>query len=428
MKFTAKSTIRLIAALLLTVMLITSMTSCFFMDFGFDFDEFFDENFNQNPDENNPDENNPDEDPDDSNQGENIGGGVIENEDLTFIPSDSSSADNATALNRALLSTVIVESRFSTNPAYGSGVIYQVDKNLGTAYIITNYHVVYDAAEGLCNNVKVYLYGMELQRYAIDATVVGGSITYDIAVLKITNSEVLKNAVCTKATFGNSDEVSIFDSVYAIGNPEALGIAVTKGIVSVESEYLELTGADDSSIELRVIRTDAAVNGGNSGGGLYNEQGQLVGIVSAKLVGSEIDNMGYAIPVNLVKCIVDNLIDNYDGTNVSAVKRVLLGVTITSRTMGVVVDEETGEVRRVGVVEVDSVNADALVYGKVQKGDIITSLTVGNVTVNPTQIYHVTDHMLTARVGDMVELLLDRNGETVRVTFVVEASKITTVK
>ncbi len=419
MKNTVKSSIRLIAALVIAVMLITSMTSCFFMDFGFSFDDFFDDGSNQNPDDGNPPQ-----DPDSGNTGTDD----PDNEDLSFIPSDGSSADNATSLNKALLSTVIVESRFSTSPAYGSGVIYQLDKNLGTAYIITNYHVVYDAAEGLCDNVNVYLYGMELQRYAIDASVIGGSVTYDIAILKITNSEVLKNAVCTKTTFGSSDDVSIFDTVYAIGNPEAQGIAVTKGIVSVASEYLELTGADDSAIELRVIRTDAAVNGGNSGGGLFNEQGQLVGIVSAKLVGSEIDNMGYAIPSNLVKCVIDNLIDNYNGTNVSAVKRVLLGVTITSRTMGVTVDEETGEIRKIGIVEVDSVNADALVYGKVQKGDIITSLSVGGVTVNPTQIYHVTDHMLTARVGDMVELLLDRNGEAVRVTFVVEAAKITTVK
>ena len=423
MKNTVKSTVRLIAALIITVMLMTSMTSCFFFDFGFDLDEFFEDNFNQNPDGDNP--------PDDEGGNGNQGGGTTDDpvdEDLSFIPSGDATADSATALNRALLSTVVVESRFSSGPAYGSGVIYQLDSNLGSAYIITNCHVVYDSVDGFCGDVNVYLYGMELQRYAIDATVVGGSVTYDIAILKVTNSEVLKNAVCTKAAFGNSDDVGVFDSVYAIGNPEAQGIAVTKGIVSVASEYLELTGADDSSIELRVIRTDAAVNGGNSGGGLYNEQGQLVGIVSAKLIGSEIDNMGYAIPANLVKCIIDNLIDNYDGTNVSSVKRVLLGVTITSRTMGVVVDGETGEVKKVGIVEVDSVNADALVAGKVQKGDVITSLTVDGVTVNPTQIYHVTDHMLTARVGNMVELMIDRNGEAVRVTFVVEAGKITTVK
>ena len=420
MKNIRKNLFRAIVAMMLVLFSLTSMTSCLIFDFSYFFEDYLDDFENNLPDDDdgtNPGPSTPDDDDTEDDA----------NDELTFIPSDGSDPNNATPLNRTLLSTVIVESKF-TSAAYGSGVFYELDAENGDAYIITNYHVVFDAKEGICKNVNVYLYGMELRKYAIPATVLGGSVTFDIAVLKIENSEVLKNSVATAASLANSDDIQVFDTVYAVGNPEANGISGTKGVINVVSEYIDLTGADDSAIELRVIRTDAAINSGNSGGGLYNENGELIGIVSAKIMGSNIDNMGYAIPSNLVKNLVGNIIDNCNGADSTSVKRALLGIQITAYTTGVSVDEESGQIKRVSVVEISSVFETSVFYGQLMKGDVITSLTVNGVTITPSQIYHVTDHMLTARVGHTVEMTVTRGTEALTVSYNISEENISNSK
>ena len=422
MKNSTKNLLRALIALMLIVFSLTSMTSCLFMDFSFNIEDYFDEDGG----ENDPDDDKPLTPPNPSNPGGNGSDDKVDDE-LTFIPDDGSSSDNASALNRTLLSTVIVESRFAL-PSYGSGVFYKLDKEKGDAYIITNYHVIFDTDEGICKNVNVYLYGMELQKYAVAATVVGGSVDFDIAVLKVEGSEVIKNSLAAVVTIADSDKIQVFDPVYAVGNPEAQGISATRGIISVVSEYLDMTGADDTDIELRVIRTDAAINAGNSGGGLYNEDGGLIGIVSAKIVGSNVDNMGYAIPSNLARNLADNIIDNCDGKDTTQVHRALIGIQITAYTTGVSVDEESGEITRISVVEISSVFDTSVFYGQVKEGDIINSITVNGVTVKPTQIYHVTDHMLTARVGHKVEMSITRGTETLTVSYTVTKDNITLAK
>ena len=159
----------------------------------------------------------------------------------------------------------------------GSGVIYRLEDD-GSAFIVTNHHVVYDSDSDTENRVSdkiyVYLYGMEDEAYAIPATYVGGSANYDIAVLRVDQSEILKNAAemgaAAAVTIADSDEVVPGMTAIAIGNPSASdtdlgGISVTRGIVSVDSEYITMTASNDSSkVTFRVIRTDAPVNSGNS--------------------------------------------------------------------------------------------------------------------------------------------------------------------
>ena len=200
----------------------------------------------------------------------------------------------------------------------GSGVIYKLDKENGDAYIITNYHVVFNgnSTTGISDRIYVYLYGMEMMNsdgntYAIPAAYVGGSMNYDIAVLKITGSEILKNSNAVEATVANSDEVSILDTAIAIGNPGAAGLSATSGCINVDSEEITVgfdTASGTVSVTLRVMRTDAAVNSGNSGGGLFNEKGELIGIVNAKDADDSVDNIGYAIPSNIARAIADNAI------------------------------------------------------------------------------------------------------------------------
>ena len=231
-------------------------------------------------------------------------------EEVEFYPGQGSvPADKIDPKNRTLLSTVDIVANFGYTPSAGSGVIYKLDKEKGDAYIITNYHVVFSGTYGMALEVKLYLYGMRYEQYAITATVVGGSVNYDIAVLKVTGSEVLKNSYAMAADLGNSEDVRVFDDIFVVGNAEGYGMSVTEGIISVDSESLDMQGADGTPIELRVMRVSAAINRGNSGGAVYDESGKLIGIVVAKRTGSDVDNMGYAIPINAAEPIISQLMN-----------------------------------------------------------------------------------------------------------------------
>jgi len=340
------------------------------------------------------------------------------------------SATVASAAAKGLLSAVSVECNFTVRSGIypskttkatssGSGVIYKLDKENGNAYIITNYHVVYHnmstTSGGISDDITLYLYGSEPQTisgYGIKASYIGGSMNYDIAVLKVENSAVLARSNAREAEFADSNNVSVLDMAIAIGNAAAAGISATVGYVNVDSEYLEMEGADGyTPISLRVMRIDTAVNGGNSGGGLFNERGELIGIVNAKLVDSDIDNIGYAIPSNVVKYISDNIIYYCDGTDKESVYRCILGITVNVTEAHSELDTETGKVVRRETVTVGSVLDDSIVKGLLEEGDIIKSITIDGKTYEVDRTFKVIDSMLNARVGSTVTFNIIRGSE-----------------
>jgi serine protease Do len=179
----------------------------------------------------------------------------------------------------------------------GSGVIMSAD-----GYIVTNNHVINGA-----DSVQVVL--SDNTKYL--AKVIGADSRSDIAVLKI-DAKNLKYA-----TFGNSDQLTVGDSVLAIGNPGGLEFAgsVTEGIVSALNRTVE---------SMDYIQTDASINPGNSGGALVNMYGQVVGINAAKIVDVNYEGIGFSIPINISKPIIDNLIQYGYVQN-----RVKLGISCT---------------------------------------------------------------------------------------------------
>ncbi len=311
----------------------------------------------------------------------------------------------------------------------GSGVIYQIDKSNGDAFIITNYHVVYDVSSNtennISDNISVYLYGSETEDQAIKAEYVGGSLYYDIAVLYIENSELLKNSCAASAVFADSDMTVVGEPAIAIGNPEGMGISASYGIVSVDSENLTMTAADGSTtVSFRVMRVDAAVNSGNSGGGLYNESGELMGIVNAKIVDDSVENIGYAIPSNVASAVADNIIDNCFEKENERVLRGILGITVTSSGSHAEYDTATGRIYIVEKVEVYELTKDGLASGFLEVGDVIQSITIGDKTTAVTRQHHIIDAMLEVHVGDKVSLTVTRNGETKTVSVTVDENNI----
>ena len=311
----------------------------------------------------------------------------------------------------------------------GAGVIYELDRETGSAFIITNYHVVYDSAsnttDGISEKIEVYLYGAEGENYAIPAEYVGGSLYYDIAVLYVENCQALVNSVYNSAKIANSDNISVGATAIAVGNPRGDGIAASLGVVSVSSEYITMTAADgQSTVSFRVMRVDTAVNSGNSGGGLYNSAGELIGIVNAKIVDEEVENIGYAIPSNVACAVARNIIDNCFGTDNKTVMRALIGVTLGTSDSVAVMDEELGIIKikeKVGIAEVAT---SGIAYGKLEEGDVIKSITLGERTISVTRSYHVIDAMLDARVGDVIKIGILRGGVEMTVEITITESAI----
>ena len=356
-----------------------------------------------------------------------IGNGDTINNDITI---NTDGTDLAIAANYGLRSIVSVYCTFggmlsSSSGSAGSGVIYKIDEN-GNAFVITNYHVV--AKNGtsnvISNKINLYLYGMEASEYGIPATYVGGSMNYDIAVLRVENSAVLKEAIAAgsvaAATLANSDKIAAGQSTIAIGNPEASGISVTTGVVSVDSEYIDMTGSDDvTPVSFRVIRTDTAVNSGNSGGGLFNGKGELIGIVNAKISSTDVENIGYAIPSNVARAIADNIIDFCYGKDCKTVMRGLLGITVTTNALSTKFNTETGVLERYEEIVVYEVNKGGLGEAILKAGDILKTITLGERKVEITRQYHLIDAMLDVRVGDTVYMEITRNGEEMTVSTVI---------
>ena len=224
----------------------------------------------------------------------------------------------------------------------GSGVIWDLEDNgeTASAYIVTNYHVVYqnstytDIENGISDCIYVYPYGAregfttgdtngdgclddnaqmgDFTGDGIKATYVGGSMAYDIAVLRVEGSKYLHDAQVSEVELGVSNNVLLGEKAYVIGNSNGYGISVTGGLISTLSEKIYISALDGSNsvMTFRVMRTDAAINGGNSGGALFDAQGKLIGIPNAKTKTSGVDNMGYALHIDRVKSVVANILNN----------------------------------------------------------------------------------------------------------------------
>ncbi len=339
---------------------------------------------------------------------------------------DNTAIQDEVYVSKAILSCVSIVSTFTPKGFYnqgqdykasGSGVIYRINKETGSAYIITNYHVVYDSNSSTSNKIAstitVYLYGKELSNGGMVATYIGGSMNYDIAVLKIENNDILKNSDAVAVTISDSNDVVVGQKAIAIGNPEANGISVTSGIVSVDSESLQMTAADEkTTVSFRVMRVDTAVNGGNSGGGLFNAHGELIGIVNAKIIDSSVENIGYAIPSNVAVYVADNILYYCDNQKSETMKKCMLGITIAVTDSCAYFDQTTQTTKLLETVTVQEVNIDSMSEGILQSGDVLKSISIGGKKYEITRNFIVIDIMLTARVGDQISITFERDGET----------------
>lgn len=355
----------------------------------------------------------------------------------------SNGADGKDGLNalvasvqRSLLSAVEVdayhyyqhESGLTTSRigSTGGGVIIRLDRDAGEAYILTNYNILYeaDADRPMSQEIYIYLYGLEDETHKIKAEYVGGTVTFDLAVLRVTESEILKNSYARAADWRWSSELALGETVYTIGNPESEGIATAVGTLTMESETLNVKRADGKGqVEARLLRVDVPLNHGNSGGGLFDASGKLIGIAVAKNDDAGVEGIGYVIPSDIAWRAAENIIDASTQYGTSGIRKCLLGITVSAEEPYVVIEEESGIVRRREKVVVKDIVIASAAYGQIQIGDVILSVERNGSTVNAYHTYNIVDFMLEVRPGDTVTVRLLRGEEemTIPITFTEKA-------
>ncbi len=280
-----------------------------------------------------------------------------------------------------------------TETAAGSGVIISED-----GYVLTNNHVISGA-----DKITVYVNpgdGSEEQTY--EATLVGSSESNDIAVLKIDATGL--NA----ATFGDSDQIEVGELAVAIGNPMGqVHGSVTAGIISAVEQELTI---DD--VTINAIQTDAAINPGNSGGALFDSYGNVIGIVYAKSSSVSIEGIGYAIPVNNIKDLVAQMINDPDSVkDQTKGSQIMLGITIRDITE----DMSKQYSMPVGVYITEVSSMSAAERAGLQKGDIITEF--AGETVTSADDLNAIKAKQTS--GDTVSVKIDRNGKEMTLDLVI---------
>ena len=198
-------------------------------------------------------------------------------------------SDLKNAINSVYESAVYIEVTGDRVSSSGSGFVYKTDDNYG--YILTNHHVI--------NNGKKFVVTFS-DGTESEASLVSSDEYYDIAVLKLSKDKVKK-----VATLGDSSNIELGDTVFTVGAPlgkEYMG-TITKGIVSGINRMVSVS----NNYLMEVIQTDASINSGNSGGPICNIKGEVIGITSSKLIGSGVEGMGFAIPINTVNEIITSI-------------------------------------------------------------------------------------------------------------------------
>lgn len=269
----------------------------------------------------------------------------------------------------------------TTSAASGSGFILTAD-----GYILTNFHVIESSS-----SISVTLY----DGTSYDAVLVGYDESNDIAVLKIDASDL------SPVVLGDSDNLNVGDDVIAIGNPLGeLTFSLTAGAVSALDREITLS----SGVMMNLIQTDCAINSGNSGGALFNLYGEVIGITNAKYSSSgteaSIDNIGFAIPINHIRSLVDSIIEK------GYISKPYIGVSV-----GDVSEETMGYGLPAGAAVKSVVEDSPAEKAGIKVNDIITAVNGNEITGRS----ELSETISSCSVGDKLTLTVYRQGETLSI-------------
>lgn len=273
----------------------------------------------------------------------------------------------------------------STSDSEGSGIIYTAD-----GYIVTNYHVIENAISNQSIS-KVYV-TLPNSDEEIEASIIGVDSVTDIAVIKIQKEGL------SAATFDDSNNLKVGELVVAIGNPlgRELAGSITVGYVSALNRTLTSNGRT-----YKLLQTDAAINPGNSGGALVSSSGKVIGINTVKIGATDVEGIGFAIPSNIAKPIVDELIKN------GKIVRPYIGIS------GISLDDNMAKrynlVKGVYVAKIES--SSAAYNSGIKVGDVIVKIDDKKITT----IEELNEIKNSKNVGDTVKITVYRDGKNIEI-------------
>ena len=300
-----------------------------------------------------------------------VSGNVPEKKNITIT--ETGLAD---AVEKVYDAVVVIENYSGTRvTSSGSGFVFKTDDKYG--YILTNNHVINGSKD-----IKVTF----TNEKTVNATVVGSDEYSDIAVLSVPVSSVV-----IKAKTGSSESMRVGDTTFAVGAPldsTVYSWSVTRGILSGKNRTVE---TDDSIME--VLQTDAAINAGNSGGPLCNINGEVIGITNMKIASSQIEGIGFAIPIETAVDVANSLITG------EKINRPYLGISIYDAMNRFTWD--TG-------IYINSVEKNSLAENAgLKAGDRIVKIDGTNVTSTANFRYNLYKH----KIGDKVKITVERDGK-----------------
>ncbi|WP_200411635.1 S1C family serine protease [Virgibacillus salexigens] len=316
----------------------------------------------------------------------------------TLASDDADVATNIEETSKAVVGVLNMQQQSvwteSEEAGTGSGIIYK--KENGKAYVITNQHVVEGAKE-----VEIVL---NYQEERLNAKVLGTDELTDLAVLEVDGENIT-----TVANMGTSKDLKVGETAMAIGNPLGMQFAntVTKGVVSGLNRSIEIDTNGDQQADwvTEVIQTDAAINPGNSGGALVNENGAVVGINSMKIARSEVEGIGFAIPVDSALPIIEQL------EKEGEIERPLIGISTAA--INQVPQQYRNEIAlpddvKGGMVIAEVQNGSAASEAGLEQFDVITKINGNEIT----SILELRQFLYSdASVGETVEIEYYRDGE-----------------
>ena len=281
----------------------------------------------------------------------------------------------------------------------GSGII--VGKSDTELLIATNNHVVQNADQ------LTVLFSADTENEEdkmVTAQVKGTDSSLDLAVVAVKLEDIPEDVMdqIKVIEIGDSDEVSVGDWSIAIGNALGYGQSVTFGIISALDREVTLS-TDNGEITQNMIQTDAAINFGNSGGALLDENGRLIGINSAKASSTGVEGMGYAIPIDTAKSVIEDLMNQTTRTKADADKAGALGVRVTN------VSEEARQMYNIpaGAYVYEVTDGSAAAEAGIKQGDIITKLDKTTVS----SMSELLDRIQYYEAGETVDVTVKRAGD-----------------
>ena len=321
---------------------------------------------------------------------------AIFQETITKIEKDVTVTDKgiADAVDKVYNSVIIVSTyKGDTQYASGSGFIYKVDGDV--TYVITNHHVIADG-----DNYKITYTNGDIE----DAIVLGGDQYADIAVLKVKTKENISAAL-----IGSTESLRIGDTTFTVGAPldNVYSWTVTRGIISGKERLVDISTKGQASNDwiMSVMQTDAAINSGNSGGPLCDSNGEVIGVISAKISSTGVEGMGFAIPIEIAIEKAEQIISG------DASEYPYLGVSMLNVEDAIIHPDYNIYLKQSeltsGVMVVDVQKNSSADSAGIKTGDIITEIN-SNKIIN---VAYLRYELYKYAIGDTIKVTIEREGK-----------------